>query len=142
MKKYYPLHILCANGWTWHHYANDPIIQMDNSEDYCVYTLKILVEYHVTVRAVVASHSQHLCINGHYGVLWLDVAEYENDPPYGMDDLEDMLEAIRLAEDNLLKIGMPFAPDYQFNGNAANKRRRNEKLRRIYNLEELEKERD
>ena len=51
-----------------------------------------------------------------------------------------MLRAIELAEDNLLAIGMPFTPDYQFHGrNKANKKRRNDKLRRLYNLEEKER---
>jgi len=139
-KRYNCLHILSTNGWEWHHYNTDWLIQMDDSEDYFQYTLKVLGHsYHTVVRAVVASHSKHLCINGHYGVLWLDAAKYENNPPYEENALTDMLTAIKYAEDNLLKIGMPFTPDYRFHGNKANKSRQNEKLRRLYNLEELEK---
>lgn len=141
MKKYSSLHILCRNGWEWHHYNTDWLIKMDDTEDYSQYTLEVLGHsYNSTVRAVVADHSGHLCINGHYGVLWLDVAKYENDPPYEEKALTDMITAIKFAEDNLLSIGMPFAPDYRFHGNAANKRRRNDKLRRLYNLEEFEKQ--
>ena len=139
--RYKPLHILCCNGWEWHHYNTDWLIQMDDTEDYFQYTLEVLGHsYKSTVRAVVASHSRHLCIDGHYGVLWLDVAKYENNPPYEEHALTDMITAIGYAEDNLLAIGMPFTPDYDFHGrNKANKKRRNDALRRKYNLEELEK---
>lgn len=138
---YKPLYILCHNGWEWHHYNTDWLIKMDDCEDYDQYTLKVLgFMYDSTVRAVVASHSKHLCIDGHYGILWLDVAKYENEPPYTETALKDMITAIEYAEDNLLKIGMPFTPDYEFHGrNRANKKRRNDKLRKLYNLEELER---
>lgn len=138
--KYHPLSILCQNGWEWHQYNTDWLIKMDDTEDYHQYTLTVLGHsYHTIVRAVVAAHSKHLRCDGHYGVLWLDAAKYENNPPYEENALTDMLTAIEYAEDNLLKIGMPFIPDYRWHGNAYNKRRRNEKLRRLYNLDELEK---
>jgi len=136
------LHILSRNGWKWHTYITDWLIKMDDCEDYDQYTLTILGSiYHSTVRAVVASHSKHLNINGHYGVLWLDVAKYETEPPYSETALKDMITAIEYAEDNLLKIGMPFSPYYEFHGrNKANSKRRNDKLRKLYNLDELESE--
>ena len=138
---YNPLHILCHNGWEWHHYNTDWLIQMDDCEDYDQYTLTVLgFMYHSTVRAVVSEHPKHLCIDGYYGILWLDVAKYENKPPYTETALKDMITAIEYAEDNLLKIGMPFTPDYKFHGrDKANKKRRNDKLRKLYNLEELER---
>lgn len=140
-KRYDSLHIMCSNGWEWHTYNTDWLIKMDDSEEYIQYTLDILGHsYNTTVRAVVASHSKHLVLDGHYGVLWLDAAKYENDPPYDEHALTDMLRAIELAEDNLLAIGMPFTPDYQFHGrNKANKKRRNDKLRRMYDLDEKER---
>lgn len=140
-KKYDSLHIMCSNGCEWHTYNTDWLIKMDDSEEYNQYTLDILGHsYNTTVRAVVASHSKHLCIDGHYGVLWLDAAKYENDPPYEEHALTDMLCAIELAEDNLLAIGMPFTPDYQFHGrNKANKKRKNDRLRKLYNLDEKER---
>lgn len=138
---YNTLHILCENGWEWHHYNSDWLIKMDDTEDYFQYTLTVLGKgYHTTVRAVVSAHSKHLVVDGHYGVMWLDAAKYENDPPYEEHALEDMLTAIEYAEDNLLKIGMPFVPDYKFHGkNKANKKRRNDKLRKLYGLDELER---
>lgn len=140
--KFKPLYILCGNGWEWHHYNTDWLIQMDDSEEYTQYTLKVLgYGYYTIVRAVVSEFSQHLCINGHYGVIWLDAAKYENNPPYEENALKDMIKAIERAEDNLIKIGMPFCPDYKFHGrNKANKKRRNDKLRRLYDLERFEKE--
>lgn len=140
-QKYDSLHILCRNGWTWHHYDTDPIIKMANpGDDYFVYTNTFLGWYDTEVMAAVSAHSGHLCIDGHYGVLWLAAVKYECDPPHSANDLEDMLAAIEFAEDHLLRIGMPFTADYQFRGrNKANKKRKNDKLRQLYNLEELEK---
>ena len=132
--------LLGENGWKWRHYYDDPIIQMDNTDDYFVYTLEILGEYRTTVRAVVAECEKHLHVDGHFGVLWIDAAMYECDPPYSERDLNDMIFAIEKAEENLLRIGMPFTPDYRFHGNRANRQRRNEKLRKLYNLEEKERE--
>ena len=138
--KYDSLHILCRNGWTWHSYETDPIIKMAASgDDYFVYTNTFLGLYETKIMAAVSEHSGHLCVDGHYGVLWLATVEYECNPPHSKNDLEDMMAAIGFAEDHLLKIGMPFTPDYQFSGrNAANKKRRNDKLRKIYNLDEME----
>lgn len=136
---YNALHILCRNGWKWHSLLSDPLCE-DNDEYFC-YTNTFLGLYSTKIRACVSTHIKHLCIDGHYGVLWLEAVEYENDPPHSAHDLEDMLYAIELAEDHLLKIGMPFTADYEFRGrNKANKKRRNDKLRRLYNLDELEKE--
>lgn len=134
-----PLHILGSNGWKWRTFSTDEIIKMDPSEDYFVYTMEFLGEYHTVIRAAVSQCEKHLCLDGHYGVLWIDAAQYECDPPYSERDLKDMIYAIELAEKNLLKIGMPFTPDYRFHGNKANRKRRNEKLRSLYNLDELEK---
>lgn len=136
---YNPLHILGANGWKWRHYPHDEVIQMDDNEDYDVYTMEFLGVYHTLVRAVVSAHSKHLMVDGHYGVLWIDVVKYECDPPHSENDLNDMIAAIEMAEKNLLKIGMPFSSDYQFHGNKVKRQRKNEKLRALYNLDELEK---
>lgn len=138
-KNFRPLHILGANGWKWHTFQDDEIIKMDNTDDYFVYTMDFLGEYHTTVRVVVSEFSKHLVVDGHYGVLWIDAAKYECSPPYSERDLNDMIYAIEMAEENLLKIGMPFTPDYKFHGNKANRKRRNDKLRKLYNLDELEK---
>ena len=54
-------------------------------------------------------------------------------------ELKDMMSILDIAEKHLLTIGMPFTPDYEFMSNKANRKRRNEKLRRMYGLEEKEK---
>ena len=139
--KYDSLHILCRNGWTWHSYDTDPIIQMnDPNGEYFVYTNTFLGWYTTTVMAAVSAHSGHLCIDGHYGVLWLAAAKYECDPPYSIQDLEDMVHCVEIAEEHLLTIGMPFTKDYKFsNDGNGEKKKRNDELRMMYNLDELER---
>ena len=75
------------------------------------------------------------------GVAHIQHGLADKDGRFGrIQSIHAMLRAIELAEDNLLAIGMPFTPDYQFHGrNKANKKRRNDKLRRLYNLEEKER---
>ena len=137
INNYNPLRIMGENGWIWHHYQDDEF-SSDVPDDYECFTMEILGEYRTVVRVCVSEYEQHLSVDGHYGVLWLEVAKYENDPPHSERDLYDMIYAIEKAEENLLRIGMPFVPDYKFHGNKANRKRRNEKLRRLYHLEELE----
>lgn len=81
-------------------------------------------------------------LSGEFGVLWVECL-YSEDviPPYSFNSLYDMLAALEMAEDDLLMIGIPFCAKYQFHGkNAANKKRRNDALRRKYNCEEIERE--
>lgn len=130
-KIYNTLRILSENGWEW---DSD-----DEREDCFVYKAKFLGMYTTTISAFISSNSNHLHHFGNYGVLWL-AGEYESDLPYGASDMEDMIHAIDLAEKNLLLIGMPFTPDYKFQSNNGNRRRRNDKLRKMYGLEEKENE--
>ena len=139
IKEFRPLQIMCHNGWEWHHYNTDWLIQIDNSEDYSQYTLDVMGwGFNSTVRATVCSCEKHLEYHSTYGVLWLDIAKYECDnAPHSPSDLREMQLAIEHAENNLLTIGMPFVPDYKFNGkNKANKKRRNDSLRKQYGLDE------
>ena len=139
MKRYNPLHILCHNGWEWLCYDKD---KLSNATEYEQYAAEFLGDsYSSTVVAIVSQRPEHLNLDGCYGVLWLE-AIYENDRnglSYG--DMEDMMSAIENAEGNLLTIGMPFTEGYQFHGrNKANRKRRNDKLRRLYGLKEIEKQ--
>ena len=140
MVSFRPLHILCSNGWVWLKYDSE---LMSITDEYSQYKADFLgATYSSSVVAIVAEYSQHLDLDGHYGVLWLE-AKYENERNecYSFDDMEDMQTAIIKAEENLLRIGMPFVPSYQFHGkNIANKKRRNEKLRRLYKMSEKEQE--
>ena len=136
-KEYRPLWIMGQNGWKWRCYQNDEY--NSGTDDYECYTMEIHGEYSTLVRACVSEYQRHLAVDGHYGILWLEVADYESDPPHSERDLYDMIYALELAEENLLTIGMPFVPDYKFHGNRHNRQLRNDKLRHIYNLDELER---
>ncbi len=137
-KRYNPLHILSGNGWEWLHSKNRRI--GSTGDDYEQYKINILGDmYTSTVIAIVSQRKEDLELDGHYGVLWLE-AIYESELPYTFEAMEDMQHAIILAEENLLKIGMPFTDGYCFHGkNIARKAQRNTKLRKEFNLEELEK---
>ena len=138
-KTYKPLYILCHNGWKWLRYDKDMI---STTTEYDQYAAEFLGSaYSSTVVAIISTIPEHLNLDGHYGVLWLEaVYENERDGCLSWGDMEDMMCAIECAEENLLMCGMPFTPDYCFHGrNKANMKRRNEKLRRLYNLEEKEK---
>lgn len=139
------LHILCQNGWEWHHHPSDEVcIAKGHTSlvncDYDLYTATFLGEYTSTVLACVSSHEKHLCNDGHYGVLWLEVFDYECEKPYSYGDLEDMQFAIECAERNLLKIGMPFTKDYKFYCRDEGMEQRNYELREMYHLDELEEQ--
>ena len=132
------LEILSRNGWVWLAYETE---YLSKTNDLDQYKTEILgMDYSSTIIAIVSEHPDHLKFDGHYGVLWLEaIYECERDGCLSYHDMRDMQIAITFAEDNLLKIGMPFTPTYRFHGkNVANKKRRNEKLRRLYNLSEKE----
>ena len=121
MADFRPLHILGHNGWEWLPYEKD---MLSITTDYDQYKAVFLGGvYSSTVVAIVSTYRKHLELDGHYGVLWLEaVYENERDGCYSIDDMEDMIQAIINAEENLLTIGMPFTKDYRFHGkNIANK---------------------
>lgn len=143
MKKHKPhfdvLNILTRNGWQWLCYEKD---MLSTTTEYTQYKADFLGHsYSSTVVAIISNLPEHLNLDGHYGVLWLEaVYECERDGCLSWGDITDMQQAIIYAEENLLRIGMPFTPDYNFHGrNAANMKRRNRKLRRLYNMDEVEK---
>lgn len=124
------------NGWQW--------VQEDSDEEYTTFMLTILVTYDVKIYARVSMHKNHLHLDGHYGVLWLD-AEYEyHDRPLSYTELDEMIYAIQKAEENLVMIGIPFTADYKFHAdtNRANERltAKNKTLRNRLNLEQQENE--
>lgn len=128
----YVLHNLCGNGWKWEH---DP-----DNEEYETYTLTFLsLMYDVTCYAIISEYEQNLQCDGHYGVMWLEFEKEYRDQHNSENDLKDMLYGFELAEDNLLRCGVPFTPDYKFHGrNRANMKRKNDALRRKLHLDELE----
>ena len=126
-----------SNGWS-HQFPKD--FEKDkNQED--LYVMTLLEEYECTVTVHVVTSAQSLGINGEYGVMWINVKyEYQDDDGHSWGELQEMEAAIIDAEDNLVKIGIPFDSDYEFHGaNRANKKRKNEALIRKLNLKEKAK---
>ena len=134
------LHLMGNNGWAWQMYDGWA------DEEYYKYKAKFLGMYSVEVLAVVADNSNHIRVNGHLGVMWLEVADYpdcERDENNGWSfgDLNDMLLGLMLAEENLVRCGVPFTPDYKFHGpNKANMKRRNDATRKRLDMDRWEKE--
>lgn len=128
--------IMNNNCWQLHSYhsADDKI--------YVEYRASFLGRYYRSEIAVlVAENDEGLWECSHYGVVRIE-AYYCPKPPYEWYELQDAQLAIELAEDNLIRIGMPFDPDFEFHGkNKVNKKRRNDALRRKYGLEAKEKKR-
>lgn len=123
---------LTANGWKY--------CGVDDSLHTEVYELTVLSEYETTVQIEVSSDWESIVAAGHHGVLSVHCSKYECEMPYSYDDLNDIKRGLIAGEENLLAIGMPFEPDYEFHGrNIANKIRRNEKLRRNFMLDDFEK---
>ena len=123
------------NGWSWNTTDDDWA-----EKDYFEYTNTFSIDYEAKVTAIVSCNGNHLKHHGHYGILWLEVSDYECGDHYSVDELKDLINLLDIVEKHLLTIGMPFVPDYEFMSNKANRRRRNEKLRKLFDLEAKEKE--
>lgn len=138
MKKFKPLEILGKNGWQ----LLPPGSKETVLEDYTTYKARFLGKnYFSTVYAIISAYKKDLEVNGHYGVMWFEVSYEYNQKSFAWSDLEDMEESIKAAEENLLCIGMPFCKTYRFHAEEKEKLRmelRNEELRALYNLDELE----
>ncbi len=102
----------------------------------------IACEYDTLCIVNVCEDENGMELSGEFGILWIECL-YGEVAPYTYNILKDMFAALVMAEDDLLMIGIPFAAKYEFHGrNAANKKRRNNALRRKYKCEEIEKELD
>lgn len=132
------LHLMGDNGWTWQTYDGWA------GEDHFRYSATFLGLYHTEVCACVAANYKHIRVNGHLGIMWLEATDYpdcsfDKNHGYDFNDLFDMLNCMILAEENLVRCGIPFCPDYSFHGpNKANLKRRNDATRRKLNLEHWE----
>lgn len=130
------LHLFGSNGWVW-----DSATSVHRNDGLDYYNATFLCEYHVYVTAVTSTHERGMELNGHLGVVWLE-AEYECDMQHlSYGDLENMQGGMEMAEENLLKCGIPFCPDYKFHGkNVYRKVQMNNAIRKKLNLEQIEKE--
>ncbi len=130
--------MMWAHGWL----PLDDELPLDNQ--LCQYKKSIIAkEYETLCIAEVCEDSEGMNLSGEFGILWIECiySEHYATLPYTYNDLYDMLAAMEMAEDDLLVIGIPFCARYQFHGrNAANKKRRNDALRRKYQCDEIEKE--
>ena len=129
-----------SNGWSVK-FAED-FSSQNREERESLYEITLLESYEVTITAHVITDSYQLNINGEYGVMWLNAKhEYNDEEGYSWEELDEMQMAIIDAEDNLLKIGIPFKKGYEFHGrNKANKKRRNDALIRKLNIAEKNEE--
>ena len=123
-----------SNGWS-HKFPAD--FDRDKEQE-DLYEMTILEEYQCTVTAHVVTDARSLKINGEYGVMWINVEyEYNDEDGHSWSELNEMQDAIIDAEENLVKIGIPFESDYEFHGkNRANLKRKNDALIRKLNLKE------
>lgn len=137
------LYLMGSNGWVWQRYKGWA------DEDYYKYKSTFLGLYSVEVYAVVSAHAKHMCICGELGIMWLEIAGYpdctrDENNGYTYNDLVDLQTGMILAEENLIRCGIPFTSDYRFHGkNKANLKRRNDAIRKKLNMaywEEKERE--
>lgn len=140
---YFPgfLHLMGNHGWIWETHAEE-------GDEHYFFTKTVLSnDYKVKVNAIVYSGWKHLDESGHYGVAWLDFVDYPDctiDKWHGLTihELEDIIHGMILAEEDLVRCGIPFVPDYHFHGpNAWNMKRRNDATRKRLNIDHWE-ERD
>lgn len=134
--------LLTRNGWEW--------LRGDgwNERDTFCFKASFTGYYRYEILASASCITDHLGLEGHIGVLWLEVIgtpdetfDKYNGPSY--EDMTHMQECIEYAEANLIRCGIPFSPNYRFHGkNKANLKRRNDAIRRKLKLEEMEEKED
>lgn len=120
------------NGWNY-----DLKQSEENHFESVFYYMDITIEYKTRVTAEFVKEYRGLNIASSFGVVGL-YGNYEyTDMTFG--EIEDMLEAMEHAEDNLLNNGIPFIKDYKFHGkNKKQKALKNQRLRKKLHLEEQE----
>ena len=120
------------NGWNY-----DLKQSEENLFESVFYYMDIIIEYKTRVTAQFVKEYRGLNIASSFGVVGL-YGNYEyTDMIFG--EIEDMLEAMEHAEDNLLNNGIPFIKDYKFHGkNKKQKALKNQRLRKKLHLEEQE----
>lgn len=132
--------VLTSNGWIWMRYDGW------NERDTFCFKATFTDVYAYEVLACVSCNKNHIGLNGHLGVLWLEVMIIDApdctfDKYYGasFNDLEVMRNCLLMAEENLIRCGVPFSKDYKFHGkNRANMTRRNIAIRKRMNLDSVE----
>lgn len=119
----------------WHHIYNG-----DNS--YRVYEQTIEVEYEYDIRAYVQDSFHGICDGGDIGIAWLEIRDTNdlNDGFLSPCDFRFMNNALATVEENLVKLGIPFSGDYDFNKHGQDPdflKGSNLKLRDVLHVDEI-----
>ncbi len=77
---------------------------------------------------------------GFYGICGVNLTRFRSPMPYGKDDIKEMGRIIGRAEEELLKIEVPFRPTYAFSSAIEHHLGVNLDLRDKYNLQHYEDE--
>lgn len=133
--------LMGSNGWEWLHYD-----RWTTERDGAIYKATFTGQYTCDVIAIVACNKNDITIEGHLGVLWLEIIgtpyfTFDEISGYCYYHLDAMNECLMLAEENLVRCGIPLSPLYKFRSkNKANLKRRNEATRKRLGIAELEHE--
>lgn len=120
------------NGWD-HDFKRSE----ENNFESDFYYMDIIIGYTTRVTVEFVKDYRGLDIASSFGVVGLSGNYEYTDMAFG--EIEDMLEAMEHAEDNLLNNGIPFIKDYEFHGkNKKQKALKNQRLRKKLHLEEQE----
>ena len=120
------------NGWNY-----DLKQSEENHYESVFYYMDITIEYKTRVTAEFVKEYRGLNIASSFGVVGLSGNYEYTDMTFG--EIEDILEAMEHAEDNLLNNGIPFIKDYNFHGkNKKQKALKNQRLRKKLHIEEQE----
>lgn len=132
--------ILCSNGWTP---AEDGCNKRTRNGDGIsgeFFYSRFFCHDVATVQIIVSCEPRDLDEVLGFGVCDISITEYSS-KYFSMEVVKDMERILKNAEDNLVKIGIPFVSGYEFHSRkAANNTRRNEALRKKYHLDLLEDE--
>lgn len=124
------------NGW-----APEP--QSESFPILDIFSATFTVSYRMSVYAFVSINSFGLDAIDHIGVAWLQVKFQDTDNAGELTyyNATEIQKTIECAEDNLLKLGIPFVEHYEFHGkNKVNKKRRNDSLIRKLDVKAYEDE--
>ena len=120
------------NGWNY-----DLKQSEENHYESVFYYMDITVEYKTRVTAEFVKEYRGLNIASSFGVVGLSGNYEYTDMTFG--EIEDMLEAMEHAEDNLLNNGIPFVKNYEFYGKTKKQKAlKNQRIRKRMHIDEIE----
>lgn len=123
--------ILKENGWV-------QTVTPNEDEDIMSEYVKAYEEN--TIGIEIALEPGSLWVGERYGVYCVQIYHFQYKMPYSRDDIKWMQELIYKAENELIKIGVPFRPTYGFGTCLEHNLGVNLELREKYHLDQYEKE--